>query len=251
MPGLPTNQTVLSNLPYPTNAAGTPPRLSTLFRLFIIAALMSLLVACGTTKPVGPGQYRVAAGDTLTKIARQHGQSVSSLMRMNNISNPNRIKVGQVLRVQKSTGSASASGSTAGSTPSASYPPPGPRPANAINLIWPADGNPDRSIKGPSPQGIFIVNKAGTPVKAVAEGKVVYAGNSLRGYGNLVIVHHASEFLSVYAHNRALAVKEGQRVKQGQRIADMGNSESKQVGLYFELRHNGKPVSALSYLPRR
>ncbi len=214
-----------------------------------MAALLALLVACGTTtRPVGAGQYRVAAGDTLTKIARQHGQSVSSLMRMNNISNPNRIKVGQVLRVQG--GSVASSGSSA-PAPASSYPKPGPTPANAINLIWPADGSLSRSIKGPSPLGIFVVNKSGTPIKAVASGKVVYAGNNLRGYGNLVIVHHASNFLSVYAHNRSLSVKEGQQVKQGQQVAVMGNTESKQVGLYFELRHNGKPVNALSYLPRR
>lgn len=228
-----------------------PSRLAPSLRILLMAALLSLLVACGTTRPAGPGQYRVVAGDTLTKIARQHGQSVGALMRMNGLRNADRLEVGQVLKVGQGASPAPSDSTNTTSTPSAKLPPPAPRPSNAINLIWPAQGTPDRSIKGPSPDGLYILNKAGTPIQAVADGKVVYAGNNLRGYGNLIIVHHASDFLSVYAHNRSLAVKEGQQVKQGQRIADMGNSESKRVGLYFELRHNGKPVSALSYLPRR
>lgn len=228
---------------------------STLYALrwLLAGAMLSLLVACGTTSaPVGTGQYRVVSGDTLSKIARQHGQSVQSLMKMNKISNPNLIEVGQVLRVQGSGVVASGPAPTA-STGASVTPTPGASArsqAAGISLAWPAEGNVNRGIKGPSPQGLYIINKAGTPIKSVANGKVVYAGNGLRGYGNLVIVNHASSYISVYAHNRSIAVKEGQSVRQGQKIAEMGSTESNQVGLYFELRRNGKAVNASSYLPK-
>ncbi|KAA0891004.1 peptidoglycan DD-metalloendopeptidase family protein [Pusillimonas sp. ANT_WB101] len=223
-------------------------------RWLLASAMLSLLVACGTTttQPVASGQYRVVSGDTLSKIARQHGQSVQSLMKMNSISNPNRLEVGQVLRVQGSGVATSrpaptpSSGVSVTPTPSASA----RSGAAGISLAWPAEGNVNRGLKGPSPYGLYIINKVGTPIKSVADGKVVYAGNGLRGYGNLVIVNHASSYLSVYAHNRSITVKEGQSVRQGQKIAEMGSSESKQVGLYFELRHNGKSVNANSYLPK-
>src|SRR5690606_18179075 len=116
---------------------------------------------------------------------------------------------------------------------------------------WPADGTYPRRYNGSSSKGITIVNKAGTPVKAAAAGSVVYAGNRLRGYGNLVIVQHSGDFLSIYAHNSKLLVKEGQKVSQGQQIADMGNTDRKGPGLYFELRHRGQPVDPSAALPQR
>ena len=86
-------------------------------------------------------------------------------------------------------------------------------------------------------------------MKAAASGKVVYAGNGLRGYGNMLIVNHDANFLSVYAHNQTLLAKEGAQVKQGQTIATMGSTGSNAVNLYFELRYDGKAVDALRYLP--
>ncbi|MFA5489633.1 MAG: peptidoglycan DD-metalloendopeptidase family protein [Candidimonas sp.] len=225
--------------------------------LVLAIALAVLLSACGTTKRVEPGHYRVVAGDTLSSIARKHGQSVSALMRMNNISNPNRLEVGQILRVQAGAGSTpSSSGSsnipvTRPVPPTQKPPPKTPAPPRSIALVWPADGTVNRTMPKPSPHGLFIVNQAGTPVKAVADGSVIYAGNGLRGYGNLAIVRHASGFLSVYAHNRSLAVKEGQNVKQGQKIAEMGNTENSAVALYFELRYDGKATDATRFLPKR
>jgi lipoprotein YgeR len=224
--------------------------------LILTLLLTVLLAACGTTKRVEPGQYRIVSGDTLSSIARKHGQSVSSLMKLNNITNPNRIQVGQILRVQSSGASTAAAGdSTIPATtplpPQQQQAPRGPAPARSIALIWPADGTVNRTMPKPSPYGMYIVNKAGTRVNAVADGTVIYAGNGLRGYGNLSIVRHASGFLSVYGHNRTLTVREGQTVKQGQKIAEMGDTESSSVALYFELRYDGKATDATRFLPKR
>ncbi len=98
-------------------------------------------------------------------------------------------------------------------------------------------------------KGVNIGGAAGDPVKASADGRVVYAGNGLRGYGNLIIIKHDATYLTAYAHNRALMVKEGDAVTKGQKIAEMGNSDSDRVMLHFEVRRQGKPVDPLKYLP--
>ncbi|QKQ51137.1 M23 family metallopeptidase [Achromobacter denitrificans] len=218
-------------------------------------ALLVLLTACGTTK-VQPGYYRVQSGDTLTQIARKQGASVSDLVRWNKLSNANAIEVGQVLRVEPPAGQARAPApSKATSRAQTSRPaatssarrrtaPPG-----AISLVWPAQGKVTRGYDGSGSNGIVISNASGTPVVAAAPGTVAYSGSGLRGYGHLVIVKHNASFLSIYAHNSKLLVKEGQRVSQGQKIAEMGNSDSKQVGLYFELRYDGQAVDPAGSLP--
>jgi lipoprotein NlpD len=100
-------------------------------------------------------------------------------------------------------------------------------------------------------KGLGINGKAGDPVLAAAEGRVVYAGSGLRGYGNLIILKHNNTFLTAYAHNQALLVKEDQNVKQGQKIAEMGSSDADRVKLHFEIRRSGKPVDPAKYLPAR
>jgi lipoprotein NlpD len=100
-------------------------------------------------------------------------------------------------------------------------------------------------------KGVDVAGKAGDPVLAAADGKVVYAGSGLRGYGNLVIIKHNNTFLSAYAHNQALLVREDQAVKRGQTIAQMGNSDADQVKLHFEIRRLGKPVDPVKFLPPR
>ena len=100
-------------------------------------------------------------------------------------------------------------------------------------------------------QGIAIAGKEGDPVYASADGRVMYAGSGLRGYGNLVLIKHNNTLLTVYAHNSALLVKEGQNVKKGQQIASMGKTDADRVKLHFEVRRNGKTVNPLSYLPAR
>ena len=215
-----------------------------------------VLAGCSSTGSgkVEPGYYRVQAGDTLNKIAREHNTSVSALMRMNNLSNPNRIAKGQLLRVGTADGSSSSAGKTSGT--SGTRVPAASRSSSAkvvrgLKLVWPAEGTLTQRYNGSSSNGLTIVNKAGTPVKAAAAGSVVYAGSRLRGYGNLVIVQHSGDFLSIYAHNNKLLVKEGQKVSQGQQLAEMGSTDRKGPGLYFELRHRGQPVDPSGALPPR
>lgn len=216
-------------------------------RALLCAGLLALLAACSSTK-VGPGYYRVQAGDTLSKIARQHDTSVAELMRLNNLSNPNRISKGQLLRVNAKGGAAPSSSTPA---PAAASPAASAAAVRGIKLVWPATGTITHRYNGSSSKGITIVNKTGTPVMAAAAGSVVYAGNRLRGYGNLVIVQHSGDFLSIYAHNSKMLVKEGQKVSQGQQIAEMGGTDRSGPALYFELRHRGQPVDPSGALPPR
>ncbi|OZI23471.1 hypothetical protein CAL26_08470 [Bordetella genomosp. 9] len=230
------------------------------WRLACAAVLALLLAACAST-PVGPGYYRVKSGDTLTQIARENSQSIGDLMRWNKLESANRLEVGQVLRVappagsaaSASKGSAGASGSARSSGAAKAEPakPADTTPLRGITLVWPAPGTVAQRFNGSSSQGLRIANTAGTPVVAAAAGTVAYASNGLRGYGNLVILRHTSGYLTIYAHNRKLLVKQGQQVTQGQKIAEMGNTDSKQVELYFELRQSGKPVDPARALPAR
>ena len=226
----------------------------------LVLALAALLTACGTPKqPAGgtagqtqtQGQYRVARGDTLTQIARKHGQSVDSLMRMNNLRNPNQLRVGQVLTVNGGSmpmsagnaGSDQALPPLAGSGKSIAAP-------RSIKLVWPAKGSSSRGTRVSNTQGVYIASAAGSPIHAAAAGKVVYAGDGLPRYGNMIIVSHDANFMTVYAHNQQLLVKQDQQVKQGQKIATMGNTGHDKVSLYFEVRYDGKAVDALRYLPK-
>lgn len=226
-------------------------------RLFA-AACAALLVACGSA-PVGPGFYRVERGDTLYKIARDNRTSVQNIVRWNQMANPDAIEVDQVLRVAPPPGTTTASTPSTTGTGSAGRARPTPsapvesavKPATSIALIWPAAGNVVRSFDGSKSKGIDIANAPGTPVIAAAPGVVVYAGNGLRGYGNLIILKHNADYLTAYAHNRALLVKEGQSVTQGQSIAEMGNSDSDRVALHFELRYGGRSIDPSRYLPAR
>lgn len=223
-----------------------------------------------------PGYYTVQKGDTLYAIASRYGQSASDLIRWNpQLANPNVIEVGQVLRVVPPEGgsvTASAAPPAVASVPSSPAPTvatqttPGVTPApaasaapaaapaassNSIQLAWPAKGQVITAFNGTSSKGIDIAGAAGEPVLAAADGKVIYVGSGVRGYGNLVIIQHNGTFLTAYAHNQKLLVKENQTVKKGQRIAEMGSSDADRVKLHFEVRKSGKPVDPLAYLPRR
>ena len=121
---------------------------------------------------------------------------------------------------------------------------------DGMGWLWPVNGKVVRGFnEAAQSKGIDIAGKRGTPVMAAAAGKVVYAGNNLRGYGRFVIVKHNDTYLTVYAHNDKLLVKEGQTVERGQRIAEMGDSEADQVALHFEIRRYGKPVDPSKLLP--
>jgi lipoprotein NlpD len=122
---------------------------------------------------------------------------------------------------------------------------------NNIHWRWPVQGRILRPFQGTGKgKGIDIAGTLGKPVKAAAEGTVVYSGNGLKGYGNLIIIKHSEDFLSAYAHNRELRVKEGEQVRLGQEIALMGQSDAEQVKVHFEIRYKGKPVNPLRFLPK-
>jgi lipoprotein NlpD len=120
-----------------------------------------------------------------------------------------------------------------------------------LNWLWPAQGNVVGGFEEARNKGISIAGKAGDPVVASADGRVVYAGSGLRGYGNLVIIKHNDTFLTAYAHNQTLLVKEDQAVKRGQKIAEMGSTDADRVMLHFEIRRRGKPVDPTRLLPAR
>ncbi|MDR3323288.1 MAG: peptidoglycan DD-metalloendopeptidase family protein [Zoogloeaceae bacterium] len=121
--------------------------------------------------------------------------------------------------------------------------------ASGLTWSWPASGKTLTAFSAQS-KGIDIAGKAGDPILAASDGKVVYAGSGLRGYGQLVIIKHNATFLSAYAHNRKILVQEGQNVKRGAKIAEMGNTDSEVVKLHFEVRQQGNPVEPLNFLPK-
>jgi lipoprotein NlpD len=214
---------------------------------------------------VAPGYYRIKRGDTLLRIALDHGQSHREIAEWNNISDPNVIEVGQVIRVEptKSSKPITSRAEVKQEKPVDKKPlntaqsekPIQERPQQdlatdtGIRLSWPSKGEVVERFDEGKNKGIGIAGKSGDPIQSAADGKVVYAGNSLRGYGNLVIVKHDNTYLTAYAHNRTLLVKEGDAVKKSQKIAEMGNTDSDRVKLHFELRKNGKPVDPSAYLP--
>ncbi len=131
-----------------------------------------------------------------------------------------------------------------GSTPAASA-------DDEVAMIWPASGAVLAGFDEVKNKGLDIGGAAGDPVLAAADGRVVYVGSGLRGYGNLIILKHNNTYLTAYAHNQSLLVKEDQTVRKGQKIAEMGNSDADRTKLHFEVRRQGKPVDPVKYLPAR
>ncbi|MGV8805350.1 MAG: peptidoglycan DD-metalloendopeptidase family protein [Polaromonas sp.] len=218
-----------------------------------------------------PGYYMVKPGDTMIRIGLENGQNWRDIARWNAIENPNLIEVGQVLRVippgsdstqavtrpvtpGSVTPTLPASAARPASAPVAVTPAPAPAGTGSdedVNWIWPAQGSLVAGFDEAKNKGLDISGKTGDAVLASADGRVVYAGAGLRGYGNLIILKHNNTFLTAYAHNQTLLVKEDQSVKRGQKIALMGNSDADRVKLHFEIRRQGKPVDPAKYLPAR
>ncbi|MDB5744485.1 MAG: LysM peptidoglycan-binding protein [Polaromonas sp.] len=216
-----------------------------------------------------PGYYTVKPGDTMIRIGLENGQNWRDIARWNSLENPNLIEVGQVLRVI-APATESSQVVTRPVTPGAVatapvQPATGVRPGAAppapvisssgsdedVGWIWPAQGPLVAGFDEAKNKGLDISGKAGDAVVASADGRVVYSGAGLRGYGNLIILKHNNTFLTAYAHNKTLLVKEDQTVKRGQKIAEMGNSDAEKVKLHFEIRRQGKPVDPAKYLPPR
>jgi len=124
-------------------------------------------------------------------------------------------------------------------------------PDDDITWAWPAAGPVVAVFDDNKSKGLAITGQPGDPVLAAADGRVVYAGSGLRGYGNLVIVKHNATYLTAYAHNQTLLVKEDQVVRRGQRIAEMGSSDAERVQLHFEIRRQGRPIDPARLLPPR
>ena len=251
----------------------------------VLAACSSTVVREGgnarSTPRVSTPKYGattvVQRGDTLFGIAFRNGVDVRELAAWNSIGAPYTIYPGQRLHLYpKSASRGSATGGRVASSgpgrapmgsvppsaarPAASRPtiaPPAPKPVlpidSGISWRWPADGQLlSRYVSGePTKQGIDIGGSGGAPVRAAGDGVVVYSGSGLVGYGELIIIKHSDAWLSAYGHNRNRLVNEGQLVKGGQQIAEMGRSGAARDMLHFEVRYNGKPVDPLQYLPKR
>ena len=266
----------------------------------------------------GAGYYTVKKGDTLYRIALEHGQEYKDVAAWNNITSPGSIKEGQVLRVAPPGAAPSVAGGVvaqpvgtgsvvesrpldgsgampvagdgvtreprggkepysdeaytrlarageSAATPAvvavASKPEPKPevKPEpepvatgpDDVAWQWPSSGKVIQPFNESGNKGIDFAGKSGDPVVAAAAGKVVYVGTGIRGFGQLLIVKHNATFLSAYAHNRKILVSEGQQVTRGQKVAEMGNTDSDMVKLHFEIRKQGKPIDPTDYLPKR
>lgn len=229
-------------------------------------------------QPVTTGQYVVRRGDTLFSIAFRYGWDYKALAARNNIDVPYTIRPGQTIRfdgrasgaptvatTQSSSSPSSSSkttvtrrpvtpGAAATTAPVVAIPTPVPAGERAQGAwAWPANGViiGKFASNGSLNKGVDIAGDLGQPVFAASDGAVVYAGSGLRGYGELVIIKHSDTYVSAYGHNRRLLVREGQQVKVGQTIAEMGSTGTDRVKLHFEIRRQGKPVDPLQFLPRR
>ena len=223
--------------------------------VLLVAFLTS---ACGpavrfdqpASAPARGSIHIVRSGETLFKIAWRYGLDHRDLARWNDLDNPSLIFPGQ--RLGLSPGAKPARSSTTAKAPAPGKPKPVPKALPAPSWRWPADG-PIVSRFGQSGSlgsGIGIGGKAGVQVRSAAKGKVVYTGTGILGYGQLVIVKHNESYLSAYAHNRELAVGEGDEVNAGQTIARMGEGPDGRSMLHFEIRRNGIPIDPLGQLPQ-
>ena len=224
--------------------------------------------------PVTRGVHVVREGETLYSIAWRYGWDFKALASANRIGAPYTIYPGQEIRLDR-TGSTSVASATprpapkpssgtsstskpskpAGSAP-APKPPAKPAPtapAGPINWQWPASGSilSHYSANKVGHHGITLGGREGDPVAAAADGVVVYRGNGLTGYGNLLIVKHDERWLSAYAHNQSMLVSEGQKVKRGEKIATIGATGTFRTQLHFEIRRDGTPIDPVTVLPRR
>lgn len=268
----------------------------------------AVAMASAAPAQAGPGFYTVKRGDTLFRIALDHGVDYRDIANWNNLANPAAIKEGQVLRVAAEIPEAgavkpvattsgvearplgtSASVVAAATTGLKREPRGGKEPysdeayarlnklpveaekapekpvekateskpetvavgPDELAWAWPTGAKVTAAYSEAGNKGLDFAGKAGDAVLAAGDGKVVYAGSGLRGYGELVIIKHNATYLSAYGHNRKILVKEGQMVTRGQKIAEMGNTDAETVKLHFEIRKQGKPVDPAQFLPKR
>jgi lipoprotein NlpD len=222
--------------------------------------------------------YTVRKGDTLYSISFAHGRDYLTVARLNKIKPPYTIYPGQRIRItgtptpaktskpatqtvyktpQKTTSSKPTSVPAKTTSTKTTSKPVSKSPVSSgssrVAWQWPVNGRilSRYSESAPRKKGIGISGKTGQAVSSAAKGRVVYSGDGLIGYGNLIIIKHNDIYLSAYAHNEKVFVSEGQQVNAGQKIASMGRNERNVPMLHFEIRRHGKPVNPISYLPRR
>ena len=227
-----------------------------------------MAAGCASGSLYTPETYVVKPRDTLYSIAWRHDLDYRELARWNHIGSDYRIAVGQVLVLKPGNYRAPPVAARADAAPSANVPSTResfrtgaaslgqpcnaassgmPEPPQAPHWMWPtAHASAPRPVPG---GGILLLGALGQPIRAACSGRVVYAGNGIRGYGNLIIIKHGDTVLSAYAHAVELTVREGQEVAAGEQIARMGTGVHDIAALYFEIRLNGKPVDPLSFLP--
>ncbi len=247
-----------------------------------IVCMIFMLCSCGPSRyepirnvyrpaaPVIQGSHRVQPGDTLYSIAWRYNRDHEELARSNGISAPYRIYPGQLISLEPRARSAANSASAPASSPTRKSQtrykksqndtkPVQEKVANQrdkkVSMIWqwPVTGPviESYSLAGRINKGIDLAGRHGEPVHSAADGRVVYSGEGLVGYGNLVIIKHNDRYLSAYAHNSRILVNEGQSVKAGQKIAEIGSTGTSRDKLHFEIRRDGKPVNPMQYLPKR
>ncbi len=223
-------------------------------RTITVVLLCLFLVACGSQSKWydDPHVHIVRSGETLFSIAFRYGKRPEDLARWNRLGSGNLIHPGQRLRLKPPSGSSSSRTTTRASRPA---PKPLPQiPAQpSPKWKWPTSGriNVEFGAKPGPGTGVLINGKTGQPIVAAASGRVVYAGSGLIGYGQLIILKHNDTYLSAYGYTASLLVKEGDQVKQGQRIATMGEGPERKARLHFEIRRNGEPVNPRQFLPAR
>ncbi|MFA5083009.1 MAG: peptidoglycan DD-metalloendopeptidase family protein [Hydrogenophilaceae bacterium] len=190
-----------------------------------------------------PVWYRIRPGDNLFRIALEHGLEWRQLAEWNGLDDASVIRAGELLRLKPREVAAPTRQAATTAEPEA-------QDAEPAEWVWPAKGEViSRFDSSGGANGLDIAGQRGSPVRAAAPGRIVYAGAGLRGYGKLIIIRHSTAVLSAYGHNERVLVSEGQTVKLGQVIADMGDSDADRVKLHFEIREYGKPVDPMSYLP--
>jgi lipoprotein NlpD len=220
------------------------------------AAAPSLAKAtAGVPRVVPEGYYEVRRGDTLYSIALENGADYRELAQWNSLDDATRIRVGQLLRVkpEESRVTVSRTGRPAPIEARAlDAPAPKEMPkeaARATEFIWPLKGKILAGFAEPRSKGIDIDGRPGDPVLAAAAGRVTYTGSGIPGLGKLVVIRHDNGFITVYAHNRDILVKEQQSVARGQKIAELGASDADRPKLHFQIRKGSAAVDPLRYLP--
>ncbi len=235
------------------------------------------------SQPAAEGFYIVKRGDTLYSIALEHGADYRDVAQWNGLSDPTKLSIGQQLRVKPPpqerapvvVGTAKGSGRPEARPLDAPGQAPGdttkinpkaqrlpysketaasigkeePKDADTIAFIWPAKGKVIAGFAEPRSKGIDIDGKLGDPIVAAAAGRVTYIGSGIPGLGKLIVIKHEAGFITVYAHNKEIVVKEQQTVTRGQKIAELGSTDSERPKLHFQIRKGSAPVDPLRYLP--